>query len=286
MNDLTVIFPEGKKLGKTNKPIRVLGIDLGTTNSTIAEIKWSPGKHSPVVVRCIEVEQNTLDGQYTHLLVPSVVALYGGKVYVGEGAKRLRAQAPELGFVQNKNLFYECKNDLGILRTYHMAPDGFRSAADIGGKVLEFLYKAALSDDDTAIDRVVITVPASFQGAQRSDTIKAAELAGLKLLGGDLLDEPVAAFLDYLLSTKEVFFEKITTHKNVLIFDFGGGTCDVAVFELGIPQKGSPVKMAPLSVSRYHRLGGGDIDRAIVYDILIPQLLTQNKLSNFDLSFE
>lgn len=92
MNDLTVIFPEGKKLGKTNKPIRVLDIDLGTTNSTIAEIKWSPGKHSPVVVRCIEVEQNTLDGQYTHLLVPSVVALYGGKVYVGEGAKRLRAQ--------------------------------------------------------------------------------------------------------------------------------------------------------------------------------------------------
>jgi len=94
---------------------------------------------------------------------------------------------------------------MGIQKTYHMAPKGFKSAAEIGGKVLEFLYKASLSDNDTPIDRVVITVPASFQGAQRSDTIKAAELAGLKLSDGDLLDEPVAAFLDYLLSTKEVF---------------------------------------------------------------------------------
>lgn len=286
MNELTVIFPDAKEVGKKNKSIRVLGIDLGTTNSTIAEIKWNFKQHSPIVVRCLEVEQETLEGQYTHFLVPSVVAIYRDKVYIGEGAKRLRAQSPEFGFVQNKNIFYECKNDMGVQRTYHMAPEGFRSAAEIGGKILEFLYKASLSEDDTPIDRIVITVPASFQGAQRSDTIKAAELAGLKLSGGDLLDEPVAAFLDYLLSTKEVLFENVTTPKNVLIFDFGGGTCDIAVFELAVPQKGSPLKISPLSVSRYHRLGGGDIDRAIVYDILIPQLLTQNNLSNFDLSYD
>lgn len=283
---MTVIFPEERQPDKANKPVRVLGIDLGTTNSTVAEIIWNPGEQTPVFARCIEVEQNTLDGQYTHLLIPSVVALYGGKVFVGEGAKRLRSQGPELGLTQNKNLFYECKNDMGILRTYHMAPEGFRSAAEIGGKVLEFLYKGALADDNTAIDRVVVTVPASFQGAQRSDTIRAAEVAGLKLSGGDLLDEPVSAFLDYMLTTKEAFFEEITTPQNVLIFDFGGGTCDVAMFKLRIPQKGKPVKISPLSVSRYHRLGGGDIDKAIVYDILIPQLLEQNKLSKFDLSFE
>lgn len=286
MSDITVIFPKGRQIGRTNKQVRVIGIDLGTTNSTVAEIVCNPREDTPVIARCIEVEQNTLDGQYTNVLIPSVVALYRDKVFVGEGAKRLRTQGPELGLAQNKNVFYECKNDMGILRTYHMAPAGFRSAADIGGMVLKFLYNAALSDDDTAIDRIVLTVPASFQGAQRNDTLKAAEMAGLKLSGGDLLDEPVSAFLDYLLTTKEAFFEKITTPKNVLIFDFGGGTCDVAVFRLSIPQKGNPVKIAPLSVSRYHRLGGGDIDKAIVYDILIPQVLEQNKLSKSDLSFE
>jgi len=81
---------------------RIIGIDLGTTNSTIAEIKWSPTKHSPIIVRCLEVEQDTLEGQYTHFLVPSVVAIYKDKVYVGEGAKRLRALSPEFGLVQIK----------------------------------------------------------------------------------------------------------------------------------------------------------------------------------------
>lgn len=286
MNDLTVIFPDNQKINKSKKAIRVFGIDLGTTNSSIAEITWSTGSKSPIVARCIEVPQDTREGMYTHVLVPSVVALYEGKVFIGEGAKRLRSQAPELGLAQNKNLFYECKNDMGILKTYHMAQEGFKSAAAIGGKVLEFLYKSGVEDDGTSVDRIVVTVPASFQGAQRNDTLKAAELAGLELSGGDLLDEPVSAFLDYLLTHKELFAEDIRIPKNLLIFDFGGGTCDIAVFKMMVSSQGSPLKIAPLSVSRYHRLGGGDIDKTIIYDILMQQLQAQNNLSQHDLSYE
>ena len=182
------------------KPIRVLGIDLGTTNSTVAELRWDPEEGLTQEARCLEVDQQTYQGLYTHVLVPSVVAIHDGKVMVGEGAKRLRARAPELGLRQNQNLFYECKNDIGIQKTYHRAPEGFRSAAEIGGKVLEFLYHAALEYDPTPVQRVVVTVPASFQGAQRIDTVKAAGLANLQLTGGALLDEPVAAFLDYVHS--------------------------------------------------------------------------------------
>jgi molecular chaperone DnaK len=58
---------------------------------------------------------------------------------VGEGAKRLRSRAPELGLEQNRNLFFEGKNGIGIARTYRRAPEGFRSAAEIGGKVLATL---------------------------------------------------------------------------------------------------------------------------------------------------
>jgi molecular chaperone DnaK len=198
MEPLALIRPEGARLDLPKKPVRVLGIDLGTTNSTVAEVVWEPGADAPVRARCLEVTQETSEGQYIHLLVPSALAIHSGKVIVGEGAKRLRTRAAELGLDQNRDLFYECKNDIGTKKTYHRAPAGFKSAAEIGGKVLEFLYRSSLEDDAGPLMKTVVTVPASFQAAQRSDTLLAAELAGIKLEGGDLLDEPVAAFLDYI----------------------------------------------------------------------------------------
>ena len=73
--------------------------------------------------------------------------------------------------------------------------------------------------------------------------------------------------------------------KRLLVFDFGGGTCDVALFDLQPPQAGEALRVAPLTVSRYHRLGGGDIDREIVCNVLIPQLVEQNDLSEHELDY-
>lgn len=281
-----MLIPEKGALKKFSQPIRVLGIDLGTTNSTVAEIILDPSENSQLQAHCREVMQPTLEGDYAHVLVPSIVALYQGKIIVGEGAKRLRARAADLSLKQNQHLFYECKNDMGIKRTYHMAPEGFRSPAEIGGHVLNFIYQAALKEPDIKLSRLVVTVPASFQAAQRHDTLKSAERAQMNLTGGDLLDEPVAAFLDYIITYKETFIRDTIEPKSLVVFDFGGGTCDVAIFRIQMPKNSQQLKIAPLAVSRYHRLGGGDIDAAIVYDILIPQLLKQNELGQFDLSFE
>lgn len=96
----------------------MLGIDLGTTNSTAAEIAWRPDHGAPSPARCLEVEQPTAEGTYIHVLVPSMVAIHGGQVVVGEGAKRLRSRAAELGLSRNLNLFYDCKNDIGIEKTW------------------------------------------------------------------------------------------------------------------------------------------------------------------------
>jgi molecular chaperone DnaK len=74
--------------------------------------------------------------------------------------------------------------------------------------------------------------------------------------------------------------------KKLVVFDFGGGTCDIAVFAFEASREGAPIKISPLSVSRYHRLGGGDIDAAILHEVLIPELIKQNALGEFDLSFE
>lgn len=283
--DLKTVIPEGAELQNVPQPVRVIGIDLGTTNSTVAEIIWSHETSSKASVRCLEIEQETQSGLYTHILVPSVVALYQGKEWVGEGAKRLHARAPEFGLEVTRNIFLECKNDIGSRRTYHKAPDGFRTPAEISARLLGFMKKAAEEHDATPVNRTVITVPASFQAAQRIDTVNAAKMTDINLTGGNLLDEPVAAFLDYLLSSGDKVKGLLSKPKNLVVFDFGGGTCDVAVFRTG-EGVASRLSISPLSVSRYFRLGGGDIDRAILYEVLVPQLLAQNSLNSHDLTFE
>ncbi|HEU4391250.1 MAG TPA: Hsp70 family protein [Blastocatellia bacterium] len=292
MGSLALLGQNVTAVGLPRNPIRVLGIDLGTTNSTVAEIVWDPAADARPRARCIEVVQPTAEGQYIHVLVPSVVALHGGEVFIGEGAKRLRSRAVEHGLEQNKNLFYECKNDIGLQKTYHRASPGFRSAAEIGGRVLAFLHEAALEEtsgttprEGSSHLRTVVTVPASFQAGQRNDTLRAADLAGLKLEGGDLLDEPLAAFLDYLMTKGGVELSG-EDEKKLVVFDFGGGTCDVAVFAVRSSSDEAPIAVSPLAVSRYHRLGGGDIDAAIVHEVLIPELMKQNSIEDFDLSFE
>jgi molecular chaperone DnaK len=274
-------------VARPTEPLRVIGIDLGTTNSTVCEIVWQPGEDKPGPPRCVNIDQATTQGRYTHVLVPSVVALYEDAIWVGEGAKRLRA-AQGAGVQENKSWFAETKNDIGVRRTYHLAPAGLQSARGVATEILKFLHKAALSESEIPVARSVITVPASFQVAQRYDTEAAAQRAGITLANGELLDEPIAAFLAYLAECTEDgddFLPGSGGTKNLVVFDFGGGTCDVAVLRLGRQPKGR-LTVTPVSVSRYHRLGGGDIDRAIIHEVLLPQLLAQNGLDQRALGFD
>lgn len=280
-----LILPEGRpKLAERNRPFYALGIDLGTTQSTVSLAVWNG--IDPVDIRTLPVRQRLLDGEHTDVFVPSVVAIYGGRAYVGEGGRRLRGQATELGLRQYRNLFYDTKNEIGLRKTYAGAPDGFRCAAEIGGQVLKRLYRAAERALGGPPDRVVVTVPASFQSAQRNDTLRAAELAGIRLGPGDLLDEPVAAFIAFLLSDGDRLVGRLNHPRNLVVFDFGGGTCDVAVLRLHRSRGVGPVRVSWLAVSRYHRLGGGDIDNAIVHEVLIPQLLRENGMKPFDLTYD
>lgn len=269
------------------KDIRVLGIDLGTTNSSVSQITWKATAPAPNQVRTLEIDQETSMGRHTSTLVPSMVAIQNNRVLVGEGVKILRGRITDktLGLWPKRNIFWECKNDIGLARTYR-APRGFCTAKEIGGHVLKFLFDSAMKEDPTPAERVVVTVPASFSVPQRQDTQIAAQLAGIKVNPGDLVDEPVAAFLDYIFSHDISRLELQQHAKNCLVFDFGGGTCDVAIFRAAIMPDNVQIQMAPLTVSRYHRLGGGDIDAAIVHEVVIPQIITQNHLTPFELDYE
>lgn len=265
-----------------DRPIRVIGIDLGTTNSTITEIVWSPISDQVPVARLLQVPQDIPGGQYVFDLVPSVVANYEGHTYVGTGAQRLRASTNLLA--RNKDIWWDTKNEIGTRRVYGSAADGFKTPKDIARQILEFLNEAALDANAMPIDRVVVTVPASFQLTQRQDTIEAAKDAGISLQGQDLLAEPVAAFLDFLTLSEGAALSAKKINR-VMVVDFGGGTCDIALLQL-TKGDGGELGIANKGVSRFHRIGGSDIDDVLAYEVLLPELLKQNEIKPFELNYK
>ncbi len=259
---------------------RVIGIDLGTTNSTVAQVRLPLPESSAAefACECVPLEQATQMSPFTGALIPSVLAVdKAGTVWIGEGAKRMRAEPQKHGLSLEKNLFYETKNDMGLQKRYHRAAEEFDHASKIAGHLLRFMVNGARQSTGSPPGRTVVTVPASFQINQREDTIAAAKLAGLSLANYDLLDEPVAALTDYLFTYAGA--EVWDKPQNTVVFDFGGGTCDVFVARLSPADNGSAFSIETRSVSRYHRLGGGDFDTAIIHNVLIPQLLKENELA-------
>ena len=178
--------------------VRAYGIDLGTTNSTVAVASWMPGEKP--VCRVLEIDQTLWPaGTMTSALVPSVVAVFGSDgPMVGEGAKRLRTKPQDANLFPERNLFYETKNDIGLRKTYHRAPESFNHASKIAGHILHFLKDAAQQEGQDKPAHFCVTVPASFQLNQRRDTLLACSYAGIDLHDDDLLDEPTAALIDYI----------------------------------------------------------------------------------------
>ena len=265
------------------RPIRVIGIDLGTTNSTVTEIVWDSTSGEPPVASLIDIPQRTVQGEVVRDLVPSAVALLEGAEYIGEGAHRLRSSTVS-PLQRGKDIWWETKNDIGTRRKYLLAPSGYQTPRDIASRILRFLYEASLDASELEIDKVVITVPASFQLTQRQDTIDAAESAGITLGGQDLFDEPVAAFLDYLAQSGGTLLNA-GDRRRIMVVDFGGGTCDVALLEASKTPDGA-LAVARKGVSRFHQIGGSDIDTVIAYNVLLPQLMEENGIEQFALSYK
>ena len=234
----------------------------------------------------LELKQPTQAGEYTSPLVPSIlVELPDKEVWIGEGAKRLRAFLQKANLMHEKNLFYETKNDMGLRKTYFRAPERFNHASKIAGAILSFLKDGAESVSNSSYNQISVTVPASFQLNQRQDTLQSCQYAGLELRDDDLLDEPTAALIDYIIIKGNQNVVRPGETSQCVVFDFGGGTCDVSVVEITGDLNSRKIMMSELSVSRYHRLGGGDIDVAIVHEFLIPSLLKENSLSPLDLKW-
>lgn len=215
---------------------KIIGIDLGTTNSCVAVMEGGEA----VVIPNAEGNRTT----------PSVVAFKNGERQVGEVAKR---QA-----ITNPNTIISIKRHMGT--DYKVDIEGKKfTPQEISAIILQKLKADAESYLGDKVNQAVITVPAYFNDAQRQATKDAGKIAGLEVMR--IINEPTAASLAYGLDKGE--------DQTILVFDLGGGTFDVSVLELG--DGIFEVK----STAGDNKLGGDDFDQKII-DYLVESFKKEN----------
>ena len=235
-----------------NKKImsKIIGIDLGTTNSCVSVMEGN----EPVVITNAEGRRTT----------PSVIAFVeGGEIKVGDPAKRQAVTNPQKTVYSIKrfmgNKFSESKKEVGRVPYKVVKGDNDTPRVDIDGRlytpqelsamVLQKMKKTAEEFLDQEVTEAVVTVPAYFNDAQRQATKEAGEIAGLKVRR--IINEPTAAALAYGLDKKG-------KDQTIVVFDFGGGTHDVSILELG------DGVFEVLATDGDTHLGGDDVDEKII----------------------
>ena len=213
---------------------KVIGIDLGTTNSCVAVMEGS----TATVIPNAEGERTT----------PSVVAFAKGERLVGQVAKRQAIANPD-------NTILSIKREMGS--DYQVNIEGKKySPQEISAMILQKLKQDAEAYLGTKVTQAVITVPAYFTDSQRQATKDAGKIAGLDVLR--IINEPTAASLAYGLDKADGKNQKI------LVYDLGGGTFDVSILEIG------DGVFEVIATAGDNRLGGDDFDKRIM-DLVVEE---------------
>jgi molecular chaperone DnaK len=230
---------------------KIIGIDLGTTNSCVSVMEGN----EPVVIPNAEGKRTT----------PSVIAFVeGGEIKVGDPAKRQAVTNPTKTISSIKrfmgNKFSESKNDVERVPYKVVKGDNDTPRVDIDGRlytaqelsamVLQKMKKTAEDYLGQTVSEAVITVPAYFNDAQRQATKEAGEISGLKVQR--IINEPTAAALAYGL-------DKGGSDKKIAVYDLGGGTFDISVLELG------DGVFEVLATNGDTHLGGDDFDDVVIH---------------------
>ncbi|MDQ8375931.1 molecular chaperone DnaK [Enterococcus faecium] len=219
---------------------KIIGIDLGTTNSAVAVLEGNEAK----IIANPEGNRTT----------PSVVSFKNGEIQVGEVAKR---QA-----VTNPNTISSIKRHIGEAG-YKVDVEGKSyTPQEISAMILKYIKGFAEDYLGEKVEKAVITVPAYFNDAQRQATKDAGKIAGLEV--ERIVNEPTAAALAYGL-------DKTDRDEKILVFDLGGGTFDVSILELG------DGVFDVLSTAGDNHLGGDDFDNKII-DYMVAEFKKENSI--------
>ena len=216
---------------------KIIGIDLGTTNSCVAVYEGDTAK----VIANAEGERTT----------PSVVAFKNDEIIVGAAAKRQ--------MITNPNTIHSIKRKMGTNKKEKVNGKSY-TPEEISAMILSDLKKTAENYLGEKVTKAVITVPAYFNDAQRQATKNAGKIAGLEV--ERIINEPTAAALAYGL-------DKQDKNEKILVYDLGGGTFDVSILELG------DGVFEVLSTSGNNELCGDDFDKRIM-DYLVETFKKEN----------
>lgn len=238
-----------------------IGIDLGTTNTVIASCKRGKRFHLPTVR---DINQDVLSGQQGRgKSLPSVLYIDNdGKVRVGEYAKSRKRDGA------SSRLLYNTKIDMGTKTVYENGFTPMRAASEI----LKVCYDNIITyvGRNGEFPSVTITVPASFTQAQIADTLAAAKVAGFDPNKISILEEPVAALYSYInrqiISGEEDIVDFSET-KRVLVYDIGGGTCDVCIVDFKVNDD-YDFDVHFILTNRYTEFGGNDFDEQAAIGLL------------------
>lgn len=265
---MTRVTGHKTSIGDSNLMGRIVGIDLGTTNSLVAYLDAQTGQP-----KCIP-------GPAGSTLCPSIVSLDpDGSVIVGEPARRRLLTQPERTIYSVKRLMGRGPGDVqGELRLFPFRIDPSSNhmirvqlgekvftPPEISSFILRELKNWAEAYFGETVNRAVITVPAYFNDAQRQATKDAGKLAGLEVLR--LVNEPTAAALAYGLHEKQ--------RGKVAVYDLGGGTFDISILKLIATTEGDIYQV--LSTNGDTHLGGDDIDN-LLQAFVHEQILQTDKI--------
>lgn len=240
-------------MSESKKP-KIIGIDLGTSNSAAAVLQAG----RPVIIP--SAEGTTIGGK----AFPSFIAFTkDSELLVGEPARRQAVTNPE-GTVMaiKRKMGTDYKIKLG---------DKEYTPQQISAFILQKIKRDSEAFLGTQVNKAVITVPAYFNDNQRQATKDAGSIAGLEVVR--IINEPTAASLAYGLDKSE-------KELKIMVFDFGGGTLDVTIMEIGRSSPSEPPVFEVKTTSGDTQLGGTDMDNALV-DYLVSEF---NRSSSIDIS--
>lgn len=261
-----------------------VGVDFGTSTTVVSVASLGSGLND-YRVSPVRLPQKMSDGaRHEDELLPTVMAYYNGTLLVGAGAAELKCELRK-----GRDLWYSFKMELGadmgdkyyesaLLDNEHAQ---IRTAHDcarvffmyLKGQLLQRCHNQGLSEELSW----AVSIPASFEANQRRDLVSALLENGIEVGEQALIDEPNAAFMSYVyeanLGEKPLMLSPLR-NSTVLVFDFGAGTCDISVLEIGQGSKGMYSKN--LAISKFTELGGDNVDHYIASHYLLPRLLEYN----------
>jgi len=253
-----------------------VGIDLGTTNTVLSYARRKVrGGIEPKVLKINQLDE--FNASVHEEILPSVLFLdFEGNVVIGKKAKCMKQYHPERTISNSKRY-------MGTSMVFNIGDRQF-TPVDVATYILQ-VCKATIEQNfgGKEIEQVTITVPASFNTDQIRDTRLAAIKAGFSADKIRIIPEPTAAFIDFVNDQFELLEEDrlidLSSKKRVLVFDLGGGTCDIVVMD--VEQNGMSLKVEEKAVGRYNELGGIDFDLAAT-KYLIQKFFTENKIKEDD----